>query len=230
MFGNRAKGSFTLIGLLVMVMMSIPNAKVTANTNLWFSSSLPVKVKIVAPQTGQEAFLSAVLMQKEVIYSEEYPQTQEAYEIQVPTSILNSLVDSKQSWDSTYAVKVTIWMHYDKIYQDHHEYTNARRYEAKWELYDSSVRLRDAQMRAGAAGAILGGGYYTPHVASKWIGTPSLGRIYTLWVPWDVYINTTTAETGYQAGNSQVTLQRGSTQWDLFICIYQSSCAELLLR
>jgi hypothetical protein len=186
-----------------------------------------VKVRIIAPQTGREAFLMASLVRENIAYSPKgKARTQLVYEALVPTKVLSSLVDSKQRWDSTYAVKVTIKMYYDQIYQGGYEFTNAHQYQTRWDVYDYSVSLHNAVMRAGANGEKLDGSQFGEHSVESPPFSPSTGQVYTLQVPWNEYINTTTNEFGYQAGYSEVTLQRGLARWNLSICIYKGSCGQ----
>lgn len=213
-----------LLAVSGLFMLGFSHLTVAARS---LKGSPTVTVRIMAPQTGRASFLRASLVEENITYaSQGRVSTQLVYEALVPSEVLSSLVDSKQRWGNTYAVKVTIWMYYDQIYQGSYEYTNVHKYQTRWDVYDFSVSLHNGVMRAGANGEKLDGSQFGEHIAVTPSFTPSAGQIYTLWVPWNEYINTTTAEFGYQAGSSEVTLWRGSDRWNLSICIYKGSCAQ----
>lgn len=186
-----------------------------------------VVIEISSPETGRKQSFPLFLKPQDQFSLHVEGASQIGVEYAIPTSILDSLVDSKQKWDNSYAVKVTMWMEFDQIFRGGSEFTDADVYRVKWDIVDSTVSLRNAMMSTGAQGETLQGTYSGQHIARSGSFTPLPGVVYLLSVPWDMYVNTTTEFTGFQAGNSLVTLQRGGSQWDLFLCIYQGSCATM---
>ena len=74
------------------------------------------------------------------------------FEVEVTEGMLASLVKSDQAYDSSRAVKVTIWMYYDKFTSGGTPWVSVDRYTTMWQLYDSSVSMSNARMNAGCYG------------------------------------------------------------------------------
>ena len=181
--------------------------------------SLPTAV-VWSPSTGKQAHIP-IQQQHSVLQNGQHLAV---YEADVPSAVLASLVDSKQKWDSSLSVKVTIWMYYDEFSYQNDTYVSISKYETKWQRYDSSVSMSNASMNAGCMGDSWDGPAeecLPENYANKSIGTPTSGTIYRLnpsWAGHYIYI-------GYQAGNSRVQLKRGpTTTWWLEICIWKGSC------
>ena len=99
-----------LLAVSGLFMLGFSHLTVAARS---LKGSPTVTVRIMAPQTGRASFLRASLVEENITYaSQGRVSTQLVYEALVPSEVLSSLVDSKQRWGNTYAVKVTIWMYY----------------------------------------------------------------------------------------------------------------------
>lgn len=186
------------------------------------TQSLQPAVLVRSPSTGRQARLEA----RERQYLLFGGQALAVYEADIPASILASLVDSGQKWDSSRAVLVTIWMYYNQFEHAGRTYVAVSKYENRGQLYDSSVRMTNASMNAGCAGLARQepvqcwpDTVYT----TRRIGTPISGTVYRLTPPWaGHYVE---LYPGFQAGNSKVQLRRGpTTTWWLEICIHKGSC------
>jgi len=177
---------------------------------------------IWSPSTGREARIPV----RELLSVLEGGELLTVYEAEVTPAVLASLVDSRQAWDSSRAVLVTIWMYYDAFNYGGITWVSVSRYATRWQLYDYSISMRSARKNAGCLGDSWDGPPEEcdpPAAQPRWLGVPTSGTIYALYPSWaGHYIGIT--DLGYQAGNSGVQLKRGTATWWLWICIYQGSC------
>ncbi len=172
-----------------------------------------------SPSTGRQA---EVQVREQLLFVQD-GQSLTVYEAEIPSSLLASLVESRQAWDSTWAVKVTIWMYFNTFNYGGATWVSVSKYETRWDLYDISVAMRNASMNAGCMGDSWDGPpeECEPEAyAQRWIGNPTSGTVYRQTPPWAGHY----IALGYQAGNSKVQLRRGTTAWWLEICIFKGSC------
>lgn len=180
----------------------------------------PPVVKLKNNETGRSVELTPVEMAS--VETEDGSVLQ--YQVEVTPAVLSSLVDSKQKWDSSRAVLVTIWMYYNQTTVGGNEYTSVDRYSSKWQIYDSSVKLSNAFFRMGCNGDIYPGTdncTWWSQNSTKF--TPSANVVYSASPYWKGRYVQTMGST-YQSGSSNVTLKRGTSTWSLAVCIYQGSC------
>ena len=210
-----------LLALAVLSAMSIPSAEsLPPNTN---TLEPAVTVLVRSPATGRQAHIPA--QQRLSTFQDEQAVT--IYDIEITPVILASLVDSSQKWDSSRAVKVTIWMYWNGFDSGGLTWVSIGKYTTMWQIYDSSVRMSNASMNVGCAGEAWPGSKpcIPPKSQSGWIGTPTPGTQYSVTPSWAGNYTATGGLLGYQAGNSRVQLKRGpTTTWWLEICIFKGSC------
>ncbi len=176
-----------------------------------------------SPSTGRQALIPV----REQFSALQAGGLMRVYEAEVTPAILASVVDSRQKWDSSSAVLVTIWMYYNAFDYGGATWVSVSRYATRWQLYDSSISMRNARMNAGCLGDSWDGPpeeCEPPASQQRSIGAPTSGTIYSLYPSWAGHYIEITPEGGYQAGSSTVQLKRGTATWWLSICIYQGSC------
>jgi len=180
------------------------------------------KAVLINADTGQRVDLPIETQQFVLAFGHLNTQYETRYNIVVPTSILVSNMNEKSKWDSTYSVYGTLRQYWSERFSGADRYVSVSKYEARWVLYDSSVRMSSAKMIAGCYGQFWDGGMCSSSQTYS-IGTPTSGRWYTQTPSWAgryVFVN----ECCFQAGNSEVTLKRGSTTtWKLNICVDEGS-------
>ena len=142
------------------------------------------------------------------------------YIIRVPQRYLAlDNVDSRQDWDPTYAVLVTIEQHYWAYDVPGGRAVSVDKYRAKWDRYDGTVSWRDANMWAACYGWDVNGNFCDKR-ESRWVGYPSSGQWYDQYPSWrGLYVITN--ESSYQAGRADITLSRWGSTWLLDVCISQ---------
>jgi hypothetical protein len=131
-----------VFSLLICMLVMFPVGNVKADGNP------PPTVLISSPNTGRQAH---VPVQEQHLTLQD-GQLLTIYEAEITPQILTSLVDSKQAWDSSRAVKVTIWMYHDDFNANGYTWVSVSRYDTMWQRYDSSVSLSNARMNAGCFG------------------------------------------------------------------------------
>jgi len=212
-----------LLVLAVLSAMSISSTESPPpNTD-----TLPPAVTVVvrSPATGRQTNIPAQ-QRLSTLSTPQDGQTVTVYDAEITPVILASLVDSSQKWDSSLAVKVTIWMYWNGFDSGGLTWVSISKYETMWQRYDSSVIMRNASMNAGCAGEAWPGSQPCSDFSqSRWIGVPTSGSQYSLTPYWAGNYIATGGLAGYQAGNSRVQLKRGTTTWWLEICIYKGSCS-----
>jgi hypothetical protein len=209
-----------LLALVVISAMSISPTQ----SHLQNTTTLPTEVTVAvwSPATGRQATIPA----QQRLSAFQDGQTVIVYDAEVTPTVLASLIDSSQKWDSSRAVKVTIWMYWNGFDYGGLTYVSVSKYQTMWQLYDSTVSMRSASMNAGCSGEAWSGSIscIPPKSQSRWIGTPTSGVRYSLSPSWAGNYIATGYLIGYQAGNSKVQLKRGTATWWLQICIYKGSC------
>lgn len=135
-----------LLALAVLSAMSIQSTEAPPpNTD-----TLPPEVTVVvqSPATARQATIPA----QQRLSTSQGEQNVTIYDAEIPSAILASLVDSSQKWDSSYAVKVTIWMYWNGFDSGGFTWVSISQYKTMWQRYDSSVSLSNASMNAGCGG------------------------------------------------------------------------------
>lgn len=160
---------------------------------------LPVEVQVHYP--GNDAYLAN-------------------YTIRVPRRYLTpNNVDSRQDWDPTLSVLVTIEQYYWAYDVPGGRAVSVDKYRAKWDRYDGTVRWRDANMWAACYGWDVNGNFCDKR-ESRWVGYPNPGQWYDQYPSWrGLYVITN--ESSYQAGRADIILSRGGSTWALDVCISQ---------
>jgi hypothetical protein len=143
-----------------------------------------------------------------------------SYTVRVPQRHLApDNVDSRQDWDPTYAVLVTIEQYYWAYDVPGGRAVSVDKYRARWDRYDGTVSWRDANMWAACYGWDVHGNFCYKR-ESRWVGYPNSGQWYDQYPSWrGLYVITN--ESSYQAGRADITLFRGGSTWLLDVCISQ---------
>ena len=149
-------------------------------------------------------------------------QNVEGYVVELPRNLLQNM-DQRQRWDQTYSVRVTFQMYYSERYVSDGREVALDYYMSKWEKFDYSVSWRDAHIYMGCFDGrnnqICPG---SPQTA--WINPVVSGYWYPATTTWQgVYVLMN--DFGSQAGWSRITLSRGSSTWQLELCISQGGGA-----
>lgn len=137
------KKAFTALVLSVVLVLSTTN-QTSANN---YKPHPHVKVK--SEETGRGMEIPVVEISS---YQDENGDYVVEYEADVPTELLTWLSASKQKWDSSKAIKVTMWMYYDSFDNGEGTWFSVNRYKAKWQRYDSSISLSNAYITMGCQG------------------------------------------------------------------------------
>jgi hypothetical protein len=180
------------------------------------------KAILISADTGERIELPVETQQQISALGDNDTQYETQYSIIVPTSILVSNLNEKNKWDSSYSVYGTLRQYWSERYSGSNRYVSVSKYEARWVLYDGSVRMSNSKMIAGCLGDFWDGGVCN-NTQTYPIGAPTSGRWYTQTPSWAgryVFVD----ECCFQAGNSEVTLKRGpTTTWYLYICVDEGS-------
>lgn len=138
------------------------------------------------------------------------------YTAEVPGSLL-WLDFSDQKQDSSISVRVTLHMYYDDTWSGDTRYTAVDHYTGVYDLLDYQVGWRNAYVNAMCAGNFLDSGYCSNSERLS-VGVPTSGQSYTLTPSWHGrYVDTSGVR--YQEGYIFADLYRGSTTWNLGLCI-----------
>lgn len=181
-------------------------------------SATTPKAFLVNSETGQSIELPIVVQQDIVAVELQETTYRNQYSILVPTSILESDMNERSKWDSSYSVYGTIRQYYSEKFYGSRRYVSVSKYQARWILYDSSVKMSSANMLLGCYGEFWDGGMCSKSITYS-IGTPSSGIWYTKIPSWSGKYVEVSCDVCFQAGTSIVTLKRKTSTWKLKICV-----------
>ncbi len=95
-------------------------------------------------------------------------------------------------------------------------------FQARWNVYSSQVWLSDAQVTGGCYGQRLPDGRVVGASRTNYVGTPSLGQIYPVWLTNTVcgqYYIDFSGDIQMSGGYAGIRIHRGGNSWRLAISI-----------